>query len=107
HCFGQEAALFAVDIARRRADEALRHVLLHELAHVEARHGLLVVEEELGERLRELGLPDARRSEEEEAPDRLSRIAEPDAPATHRLRDGADGFVLTDDAHRETLFHLE
>ncbi len=44
---GQKSALFAVDVTRRRADEALRHVLFHELAHVEASHRLLVVEQEL------------------------------------------------------------
>ena len=76
HRLGEEAALLAVDVARRRADEALRHVLLHELAHVDAGHRLLVVEEELGERLGELRLADAGRAEEEEAADRLARIAQ-------------------------------
>ena len=73
HGLGQVPALLAVDVPGRRADEALRHVLLHELAHVEAGHRLLVVEEELGERLGELRLAHAARPEEEERPDGLAR----------------------------------
>jgi hypothetical protein len=41
-------------------------VLLAVLAHVDADHGPLVVEEELGQRLGELGLADAGGTEEEE-----------------------------------------
>ena len=76
-------------------------MLLHELAHVEARERLLVVEEELGERLGELGLADAARAEEEERADRLAGIAQADAAAAHRLGDRAHRLVLTDDALRE------
>jgi hypothetical protein len=66
HGLGEEAALFAVDVAGRRAEQARHHVLLHELAHVEARERGVVVEEELREGLGELGLADAGRPEEEE-----------------------------------------
>jgi len=52
-------------------------VPLLELAHVEADHQVLAPEEDLGERAGELGLADARRSEEQEAPDRPVRVAEP------------------------------
>ena len=51
HRLGQHAALVVADIARRRADQARHGVLLHELAHVDAHHGPLVVEQELRERL--------------------------------------------------------
>ena len=59
---------------------------LLELAHVEADHQVLVAEQRLGERPRELGLADAGRAEEEEAADRPVRVAEPGARAAHRLR---------------------
>ncbi len=107
HRLRQVAALLAVDVAGRRADEPRGHVLLHELAHVEARQRLLVVEEKLGERLRELGLADAARSEKEERPDRLARIAQSHAAAAHGARDGAHRFALPDDALGEALLHLE
>ena len=60
HRLGELAALLVADVAGGRADEAADRVLLHVLAHVELDQGALVAEEELGERLGELGLPDAR-----------------------------------------------
>ena len=64
--FGQEAALFAVGVAGRRADQTLGHVALHELAHVESGQRLLVVEQELSQRLRQFGLADAAGAQEQE-----------------------------------------
>src|SRR3712207_8014183 len=48
-------------------------VLLHVLRHVDAHHRVLVAEEELGERARQLGLPDAGRAEEDERAGRADR----------------------------------
>ena len=58
---GQLAALVVADVAGRRADQAGHGELLHVLAHVDAHHGGLVVEQELGERPCELRLADAGR----------------------------------------------
>src|SRR3546814_9746952 len=74
HRFGERAALFIADIARRRADEPRNAVLLHELGHVDADHRIIVVEQETCERLGQLGLADARGAEEEEAAERAIRI---------------------------------
>ena len=49
--FGQSAAFFVADVARRSADQAGHGVLLHEFAHVDAHHRVFIVEEELGQRL--------------------------------------------------------
>ena len=76
HGFGQSAALFVADVSRRRADQARDGVLLHELAHVDAHHRVLVVEQELGQRLAQLGLADAGGAEEQERADRPIRIAQ-------------------------------
>ena len=57
--FGQRAAFFVADVARRGADQAADGVLFHELAHVEADHGVFVVEQHFGEGLAELGFADA------------------------------------------------
>jgi hypothetical protein len=62
HGFGEHAAFFVADIARRRADQPRHRVFLHELRHVDAHHGGVVVEEVFGERLGELRLADARGS---------------------------------------------
>src|SRR3712207_7536151 len=49
-------------------------VLLHVLRHVDLDHRVLVAEQELGERARELGLPDAGRAEEDERAGRPLRV---------------------------------
>jgi hypothetical protein len=54
-------------------------VLLHVLGHVDADHGLLVVEHELGQRTRQLGLADAGGTDEEERADRPVRVLQPGA----------------------------
>jgi hypothetical protein len=73
HGLGELAALLVADVAGRRADQARDRELLHVLAHVDAHDVALVVEQELGERLGELGLADAGGAEEQEAADRARR----------------------------------
>ena len=51
-------------------------MLLHVLAHVDADHRPLVVEQELGERPGQLGLADAGRAEEQERADRPVRVGQ-------------------------------
>ena len=80
---------------------------LLELAHVEADHHVLVAEERLGERPRELRLADAGRAEEQEAPVGPVRVGEPGAGAAHGLRDGLDRLVLADDALVQLLLELQ
>src|SRR6187399_2027236 len=77
------------------------------LAHVDANHRALVVEQELGEGARRLGLTDARRSEEQERTDRTAGVAEARARAAHGVRDGSEGRVLPDHAPAEVLLHPE
>src|SRR5207245_6471494 len=88
------ATLIKADVSGRRADEARDRVLLHVFAHVEADERLLVIEEELGERLREQRLADPRRTEEEEGAERTLRVLYPRAGAPNRIRDDGDGLVL-------------
>ena len=72
--FGQLASLVISNVSGRRADHPRDRVLLLILRHVDPNHGLLVVEEELGERARQLGLADAGRPEEDEAAERAVRV---------------------------------
>ena len=69
HRLGQLAALVVAHVARRRADEAGHRVLLHVLRHVEAHHGPLVVEQELGQGPGQLGLAHAGGAQEDEGAD--------------------------------------
>jgi hypothetical protein len=59
------AALLEADVAGRRADQPRDRVLLHVLAHVEARELVAELNREL---LGELGLADAGRSGEQKQP---------------------------------------
>src|SRR4051812_8826993 len=105
HGLGELAALVVADVARRRADQARDGVLLHVLGHVDAHHRVLVAEEELRERPRQLRLAHARRAEEDEGAGRPLRVLEARARAADRLRDDLDGGVLADDALVELLLH--
>ena len=107
HRLGQRPALLVADIARRRADEAGDRVLLHVLGHVDAHQRRLVVEQEGGERLGQLGLADAGRAEEHERADRPVRVLQAGAGAAHRGRDGLDRLALADDALAERLLHAQ
>ena len=107
HRLGQLPALVVADVAGRRADEARDGVLLHVLRHVEPHDRALVVEHELGERLRELGLADAGRAEEDERADRAVRILQAGARAPQRVRDGVDRRLLADDALVQPLLHVD
>src|SRR5690348_10877851 len=67
--------LLVPDVAGRRADQPRHGVALLVLAHVDPDHRPLVVEQELGERPRELGLADARGPEEQERADEIGRAS--------------------------------
>ncbi len=72
-------------------------MLLAVLRHVEGDQGLLVAEEELGERLGELRLSDAGGAGEDERATRTLRVLEPGARAADRLREHLDRLLLADD----------
>src|SRR5262249_5744478 len=56
HSFSKSTALFITDIARRRSDQASDRMFLHVLAHIDADHGLLIIEEKLRQCLGCFGL---------------------------------------------------
>ena len=107
HGLGELAAFVVADVAGRRADEPGDGVLLHVLRHVDLDHRVLVAEQELGERARELGLPDAGRPEEDERAGRPLRVLDAGPRAADRLRDGDDRRVLADHALVQLLFHAD
>ncbi len=82
-------------------------MLLHELAHVDADQVLLGIEQELGERLAELGLADAGRAEEQEGAIRPVLVRQAGARAADRVGDEAHRLVLADHALVQPLLHPE
>ena len=103
---GELTGLVVADVSGRRADHPRHGVLLLVLRHVDADHRVLVVEQELGERARQLGLADAGRAEEDEAAERPVRILQSGARAADGVGHGDDRLVLADDALVEALLHV-
>ena len=104
---GQLAALVVADVAGRRADQPRHGELLHVLAHVDPDHRVLVVEQELGQGARQLGLADAGRAEEQERADRPARVLEPGARPADRVGHGLDRLVLADHPLVQPLLHVD
>ena len=89
HRLGELAALLVADVAGRGADEPGDRVLLAVLAHVDADHRPLVVEQEVGQRLGQLGLADAGRAEEQERAGRPVGVGDAGPGAAHGVGDRA------------------
>ena len=107
HGLGQLTALFVPDVAGRRTDQARDGVTLGVLRHVDAHHGALVVEEEVGERLRELRLAHTRRAEEQERTGRTIGVGDAGARTAHGVTDSLDRGLLTDEALAEEVLHAQ
>ena len=63
---GELSALIVTDVSRRRTDESGHRELLLILAHVDARHQALIVEEIVGQGTRQLRLAHACGAKEDE-----------------------------------------
>ena len=104
---GQLTALLVADIPGRGTDEPRHRVLLAILRHVDAHDRLLVVEQQLGERLGELGLAHAGGAEEQKRPRRLVRVGNARTRPAHRIRHRFDRASLTDQALAELGLECE
>ena len=87
HGLGELAAFVVAHVAGRRADETRDGVLLHVLAHVDADHGLLVVEEKLGEGAGGFGFAHAGGAEKNEGADGALGIAQAGAGTANGVGD--------------------
>src|SRR5690606_39481850 len=94
-------------VAGGRAEEAGDRVLLAELRHVEGDQRVLVTEEELGERLGQLGLTDTGRAGEDERTTGALRVLQTGARTADRLRQRLDGVDLADDPLVELVLHAQ
>ena len=82
HLFGELAALLVADVSRRRAEEPRSRVLLGELGHVHTNQRILVIEQELGKRLGQLGLAHTGGAGEDERTGRALRVLQSHAGAS-------------------------
>ena len=97
HGLGELAALVVADVAGRGTDEAGHRVLLGVLAHVDADHRALVVEQEVRQRLGQLGLADTGRAEEQERAGRPVRVGDAGPGPAHGVGHRLHGRLLPDD----------
>ena len=102
---GELAALLVADVPGRGTHEARHGVLLGVLGHVDAHDGALVVEEELGQGLGQLGLAHTRGAQEEEGAGGAVGVGDPGPRATHRVGHGGHGGLLPDETLADDLLH--
>ena len=77
------------------------------LAHVYLDQGILVLKQELGHGLGELGFANATRAEEDEATDGTPRVLQPRARPANRVRDGSDCLILANNPLAQMLLHVQ
>ena len=104
---GELATLLVTDVSRRSTEQTRCRILLGELRHVHANQRVLIVEQELGQRLGQLGLADAGRAGEDERARRTLRILEAHTSAANRTGQRGNRFVLADDALVQLGLHAE
>ena len=95
------------DESRRGTEHPGCGVLLGVLAHVQGDEGILVTEEELGERLGELGLADTGRAGENERTSRTLRILEAGAGTTDGATQRLDSVLLSDVTLADLVLHVK
>ena len=103
---GELAALLVPHIAGRRTDETRNGMPFHVFGHVDADQGLLVVEHELGERFRELGLTHAGGPQEHKGCERPVFVRKSRARAAERVRDRFEPLFLADHAFPKLVFDM-
>jgi hypothetical protein len=96
HLLGELATLLESDESGRGTEQSRDRVLLAVLRHIEGDQRVLVVEEELGERLGQLGLTDTGRASEDERTGWTLRVLQTGTRAADGLGENRDGLLLTD-----------
>ena len=82
-------------------------MLLRELRHIQLDEGVLVTEEELSQRFRELSFTNTRGPGKDERTAGTLRVLQTCATASNRLRQSFDSLRLTDNATVQFVFHID
>ena len=94
---GELTTLIVADIARRCTDQTSGAKLLLILAHINTGHHVLIVKEALSQGSSHLCLTDTCRAEEDKGTDRSIGILQASTTTTHRICNGGDRLILTND----------
>lgn len=78
-----------------------------ELAHVDLDERVVVAEQEVGQRLGQLGLTDTGRPGEDERARGAPRVLQTSTGTADRLGDGLDGVLLADDPLVQLVLHAQ
>ncbi len=78
-----------------------------ELTHIDLDERVVVAEQEVGQRLGQLGLTDTGRAGEDERTRRALGVFQPRPGAADRLGDGPDGILLADDPLVQLVLHAQ
>ena len=105
HRFGQVTAFFIADIAWGSPHQPGHGMLLHELGHVDTHHGFFGIEQEVGQRLAQLGLANPSGAQEQETAVGTIGVRQPGTGTTHRIGNGFHSFVLPHHPAMQGLFH--
>ncbi|GKT46678.1 uncharacterized protein ColSpa_06859 [Colletotrichum spaethianum] len=103
---GELTTGIVADVSRGSTNHPAKSMSLLVLGHVEADHGLGVVEEELGKGLGQESLTGTRGTAEQEA-GWLVGVAETRPLKADGVGNGLDGFLLADDDLAENLLHVD
>ena len=104
---GQLSTFVVAHVSGRRSYQTRYAMLLLVFAHVDTGHHGLVVEEELGQCLCQLGLAHAGGTQEEERADGSFGVLQAGTATAHGVGHGRDGFVLADDTLVELFLQME
>ena len=107
HLLGELAALLITDVSRRRTKETRCRILLGELGHIDANQRILIVEQELGQRLGQLGLAHAGGAGKDERTGRALRVLQAHAGTADGAGQGGHRLILADNALVQLGFHVE
>ncbi len=107
HGLRQLPAFLIAHVAGRRAHQPRHGVLFLVLAHIDADHSLVGVEQELGQRASHLGLAHAGGTQEDERAQGPVGVLQAAAGAADGVGDGAHRIVLAHHALVQPLFHVQ
>src|SRR5579859_2981027 len=104
YLLGQLTTFVIAHVTGRTTKEARDRMRLHVLRHVEANQVLLAAKEFSRQRLRQFGLTNTGRAEEEERTNRAFGIFQSGASAANSSRHRANRLVLPNDTLAQVIF---
>ena len=107
HGFGQGTAFVIANIARWRTDQARDGMLFHIFRHVDADHGLVIIEQEIRQCFGKFRLPDTGWAQKQETANGSIGVLKTRTGTAHRAGYCGDCLTLANHAFAQQGFHLQ